>query len=119
MALGDLLARLHFKDNAKGKRPPHTPKYRKTRVLADGAFDSLHLGCVALIKVMMNTGAGPTGFVGPELGDIHLDAEIAFIHIRANRARNLKTRYRSRQSPLVGVALEAFSKALERYLRSN
>lgn len=67
--------------------------------------------------------------------DIHLDAPIPHIHIRANHKQGLKTAHSERQIPLVGAALlaaqqfpeglcryvsaDSASSAINKYLREN
>ncbi|KQS73015.1 hypothetical protein ASG39_04670 [Rhizobium sp. Leaf371] len=76
----------------------------------------------AIVAVLENTGARPKEITGLHEDDIHLDAPIPYIRIRANCNRELKNTPSERDIPLVGVALEAlkrFPKGFPRYSRNN
>jgi len=56
------------------------------------------------------TGAGCSELLGLRPQDIRLDHEIPHISIEPYEGRKLKTKFRKRQIPLVGFALDAFKK---------
>jgi integrase len=57
---------------------------------------------------------GPAEVGGLAVADVSLGGEVPFVWVRQNSVRRLKTSARTRQVPLVGVALEAAQDAVER-----
>lgn len=61
-----------------------------------------------VIMAMADTGAREAEIFGLTKGDIYLDAETPYIHIRPREGYRLKTNTSERKIPLVGTALLAF-----------
>nr|WP_033406979.1 hypothetical protein [Kiloniella laminariae] len=62
-----------------------------------------------IVWAFASTGAGLSELIGLRSQDIHLDCEIPYIELKPNEVRGEdKTRYRKRDLPIVGSALEAF-----------
>ena len=108
LGLEDKLSRLRFKEKKKGKRPPYSVEFVKRHILRHKAMAGLHPECRALVLITLNTGIGPSEACGLRPEDIHLKAAIPYIDIRPSEGRSLKTVYRPRKIPLLGVALKAF-----------
>jgi len=86
--------------------------------LDSGELNGMNLEARALVYFMADTGARVGEIFGLLPEDIFLEAEIPFIHIRANEKQGLKTAHSDRQIPLVGAALFAaqqFPQGLSRY----
>lgn len=66
-----------------------------------------------LLALLLDTGARCSEIVGLALDDIHLDSPVPFVSIRHRPWRPLKTRFSSRDIPLVGMALWAASRLRE------
>ena len=67
-----------------------------------------------ILRIMRNTSGGPAEIGGAVLANVSLDSEIPYIWIRPNHHRRLKVAVRDRQIPLIGLALEAATDAVER-----
>ena len=112
LGLEDRLSRLRFKEKKKGKRPPYSVEFIRRHLLPKGKLAGLHPECQAMIFIIMNTGASPSELCGLLPEDIHLSSVIPYIDIKPHDGRSLKTAYRPRQIPLVGVALKAFKEII-------
>lgn len=93
------------------KRYPFDIDYvQKTLLAKKGKLQGLDEKYWLFICAMADTGARPSELTGLEAenGDIVLDSEIPYIHIRDNKSRQLKNINSERKLPLVGSALYAF-----------
>lgn len=92
-----------------GKRVPLTVKYIKAKWLNNSALDDLNDELRNLLWAMIDTGCGFKELCGLDpKTDIKLYEKIPHIVVRANDHRKLKTTFRERHVPLVGLALKAF-----------
>jgi len=112
-----LFARVKLKA-ADDSRRSYEASYVQDVLLDSGEPNGMNLEARAHVYFMADTGArvGELFRLLPE--DIFLEAEIPFIHIRANEKQGLKTAHSDRQIPLVGAALFAaqqFPQGLSRY----
>jgi integrase len=60
-----------------------------------------------IIAMIADTGARPGEIIGLRVSDVHLSADIPYIHIQPYGERTVKTPYSNREVPLVGEALWA------------
>jgi integrase len=60
-----------------------------------------------IIAMIADTGARPGEIIGLRVSDVHLSADIPYIHIQPYDGRSVKTPYSDREVPLVGEALWA------------
>lgn len=89
------------------------------KLFADGNLSGLSADCRAMIEAMADTGCSMKELcqLSPDR-DIHLSDDIPHLRIRENEFGTLKTRYRDRTIPLVGLAHKAFQsfpRGFERY----
>lgn len=114
---------LTIKDGKKHKRerPPFSPEWIKTRLLASGVLDGLNTEARCIVLGMVNTGYRPSEAAGLLPEHIRLDHDIPHISIEPV-GRQLKTDQSKRVIPLVGVSLDAFRqcpKGFPRYQESS
>jgi len=92
-----------------GKRVPLTVEHIKAKWLNNSVFDSLSDTLRNLLWAMIDTGCGFKELCGLDpKTDIKLHDKIPHIVVRVNGFRKLKTDFRERRIPLVGLALKAF-----------
>ena len=87
-------------------------------LLAKGYLDGLNSQAKALLLLMVNTGAHGKELIGLTKDDIRLDWDVPHIVLVPNNIRRIKTGYRKRVIPLLGVSLEAiktFPNGFDRY----
>lgn len=104
-----LMSRVRFTENAS-TRPPFPTDFIKDNLLNLNNLRELNEECRLFLFAMADTGARPSELVGlnAENGDIHLNADIPYIHIRPEIDKALKTPHSKRMIPLVGASLYAF-----------
>jgi len=98
--------KMFFKDDQETKIPPFEDEWVRDKILVPGIFDVLNPELRAMIYVLIETGARTSEICNLLPEQIHLDANLPYIEIRAID-RELKTVTSKREIPLVGVALEA------------
>ena len=106
-----LFARINLTEHENDrKRRPFDPGYIQNTLLDRQRLGGLNHECQMLLFAMADTGARPNELIGldPDNGDIRLDTDIPYIHIRPNSVRQLKTPHSKRILPLVGASLFAF-----------
>lgn len=129
---------LRFTEN-QSKRSPLNTRYIANNWINNPVLDNTTQELKYMLWVMIDTGCGFKELCGldPDT-DSHLETEIPYIEIRENEKRKIKTSFRSRKIPLIGLALEAFqnfprgfrsyntcngptnaSAALNKFLKSN
>ena len=101
------LGELSFREGETRTRPPFSPEWIKTRILAPGALSGLNEEARGLLLGMVNTGYRPSEGAGLTAKTIRLDAAVPHIAIEPE-GRQLKSAYARRVIPLTGVSLEAF-----------
>jgi integrase len=101
------LGELSFREGETRTRPPFSPDWIKTRLLAPGALSGLNDEARGLLLGMVNTGYRPSEGAGLTAKTIRLDAAVPHIAIEPE-GRQLKSAYARRVIPLTGVSLEAF-----------
>jgi len=135
--IDDLFKRIRF-PQIKSQRPPFSTEHIQNQLLNLNNLNGLNDECRWFIFAMADTGARPSELVGldPNNGDIRLDTDVPYIHIRPDYQKALKTTQSERMIPLVGASLSAFqnlpsgfkkyyrkadtlSNTLNKYLRDN
>tara|TARA_R110002095_G_scaffold116886_1_gene101950 strand:+ start:93 stop:1400 length:1308 start_codon:yes stop_codon:yes gene_type:complete len=117
----ELFTRIRFKE-VKSKRLPFETNYIRDVLLNLDNLKGLERECQLFLFAMADLGARPSELVGLNFkaGDIRLDTEIPYIHIHAEKDKEIKTPYSERYIPLVGASLYAFQNlpnGFERYYR--
>ncbi len=109
--INDLFSRMQF-SNKTNSRPPIPTNHIKSHLLNLANLEGLHDEAKIFLFAMADTGARPSELLGLNAnnGDIRLDTEIPYIHIRPEKDKALKTPHSERQIPLVGSSLFAFQK---------
>jgi len=95
------------KDDGKQRLPFETDFIRNTLLNRDN-LKGLNQQAHWVLYAFADTGAGLNELTGLRTEDIILDQNIPYIFIRPRKGHTLKTKFRERQIPLVGFALEAF-----------
>lgn len=111
------LGGLRLEEGEKGQRPPFSDEWIRSKLLAQGALDGLHLEAAAILLVMVNTGARPSEIAALTDRTIRLQDKVPHISIEPD-GRKLKSRHARRMIPLAGVSLEAlkvFAAGFPRY----
>lgn len=99
---------MKFKEK-RTKRVAFSLDFVRDHLLKAGALAGLNDQASNLVFALIDTGCGFKELCGLDpLKDIRLDADIPHILIRPNANRTLKTDFRERTIPLVGLALTAF-----------
>lgn len=116
-----LFARIRLKET-KSTKPPFKTDFIRDQLLVPQNLKGLEPECKLFLYAMTDLGARPSELVGldVEKGDIRLDTDIPFIHIREDKNKELKTAYSERVMPLVGASLYAFQQlplGFEHYYR--
>lgn len=95
----------------QGKRPAFDIKFIVNRWINNPVFENTSPELKYMLWAMIDSGCGFKELcaLDPDR-DIHLDGDIPYIDIRVHETRRLKTSFRPRKIPLVGLALEAFQK---------
>lgn len=115
------LTDLALKEGEKGRRPPFSDEWIKTKLLAPRALEGLNTEARCILLGMINTGYRPSEAAGLLPKHINLEGEVPYISIEPE-GRSLKNATSKRQIPLTGVSLEAFQtcpKGFPRYLKSS
>ncbi|MES9948454.1 MAG: DUF6538 domain-containing protein [Candidatus Thiodiazotropha sp.] len=104
-----LMSRVRFTETTS-TRPPFPTDFIKNNLLDLNNLRELNEECRLFLFAMADTGARPSELVGlnTENGDIRLDTNIPYIHIRPEIDKALKTPHSKRMIPLVGASLYAF-----------
>ncbi|WP_144577108.1 DUF6538 domain-containing protein [Agrobacterium sp. DE0009] len=98
---------MKFKEK-RTKRVAFSVGFVRDHLLKAGALAGLNDQASNLVFALIDTGCGFKELCGLDPLDIRLDADIPHILIRPNANRTLKTDFRERTIPLVGLALTAF-----------
>lgn len=109
---------LRFSGADSSRREPFSNAWIQDRLLAPGAFAGLNPEARAIFYAMVETGMGVSEAVNRPPEQIILDAEIPHVRVRPTATRQLKTKVRARDIPLVGVSLmayQAFPQGFQRY----
>lgn len=87
---------------------------REFPIFSASEIQSLRAACLHgnddirwLLALLIDTGARPAEIAGLALDDLHLDADVPHIEIRARPWRGLKSAAANRRIPLIGAALWA------------
>lgn len=96
-----------LKAGEKRVRPPFSPEWIKTKLLAAGALDGLNTEARCIVLGMINTGYRPSEAAGLLPEHIRLDGPVPYISIEPV-GRQLKNATSKRVIPLAGVSLDAF-----------
>ncbi|MEN5275692.1 DUF6538 domain-containing protein [Brucella sp. TWI432] len=103
-----VFSRMNFKEK-KSRRSALNISHIRKEWIENNTLSSLNDDLRFIVLAMIDSGCNFKELCGidPEQ-DIHLQAEIPHIILRDNKYRKLKTPFRERRIPLVGLALEAF-----------
>lgn len=117
--LNGLFDRMRFTEE-RNSRSPFPASFIREEILNVNNLNGLNLEAQLLLYAMADTGARILELVGlnSKTGDICLDTDIPYIHIRPSTDRQLKTPQSERIIPLTGAALFAFKQlpnGFERY----
>lgn len=99
-------SKIHLEEE-RSSRPAYTIQFLKDNWLTGSPFETLNQEALHILYTIMDTGAGPKEICGLAPEDIHIDQDIPYIEIKANKFRKLKTSHRDRKIPLVGMSLKA------------
>ncbi|MFW7358312.1 MAG: DUF6538 domain-containing protein [Brucella sp.] len=99
------------------QRVPMTVGFIKANWISNPIFDRLNDELRHILWVMIDTGCNFKELGGLDPDDIKLNDTIPHIILRPNRHRKLKTAFRERNIPLVGLALSALKKHPEGFPR--
>lgn len=101
--------KLRFKeDKKKGKRPPFSTDWVRSKILVPNLFDSMNNEARGILFALIETGARPSEICNLLPENICLDARVPYIQIREKDNREVKASDSNRDIPLVGISLEAF-----------
>ncbi len=112
-----LFAKLTLEESYEQLRKPFSNAFIKDTLLHKDTFKDLNEDATNIVYTLINTSARPSEIIGLDESDIKLDDEIPHILIRPNEHRQLKTKYSSRQIPLIGCSLKALQKHPTGFLR--
>jgi len=92
---------------------PYRDDFVRNRILAPGALDNLLEPARLLILTLIETGCRTSEIANIRAQDIILDTDVPYIRIQPRPGREVKAPSSMREIPLVGVALEALTRAPE------
>ncbi|OHV85911.1 hypothetical protein LCM4579_00690 [Ensifer sp. LCM 4579] len=103
---------LTFPDRKSQKRvvPPFEVEFIRDRILAVGAHEGLNREALAIMLVLVETGARPSEICNLPPERIHLKANVPYITVDYQEERVIKTESSTRDIPLMGVALATMRK---------
>ncbi|KEO56655.1 DUF6538 domain-containing protein [Thioclava indica] len=111
------LSDLSLKEGRKGKRPPFSDNWIRTKLLAPNALRGLNPQAQAILLGMVNTGMRPSELAALRPEEICLDDPVPHLRLQP-LGRHLKSQNAERKIPLLGVsldALRAFPGGFDRY----
>ncbi|THU41857.1 hypothetical protein FAM09_07085 [Niastella caeni] len=103
-----IFKKLEIKRDDARKRPPFSTQFILDRLLVPENLKGLNVQARNALYAFSETGACIAELVGLLPEDIRLNAEIPHIVIVSRKYTSQKTKYRRREIPLVGFALDAF-----------
>jgi hypothetical protein len=103
-----LFKKLLLPSDNEGQRLPFETDYILSTLLNPENLKGLNEQAKWVLYAMAETGAGVSEQVGLMAEDIVLNHDVPHIIIRPRQNKALKTKYRKREIPLVGFALDAF-----------
>ena len=107
-------ARLNFSSRKKRTRPPFDRDWLTGTILKPGALAGLNREARGIVLALIETGARPSEICNLAPGDIRTADKVAHLIIQPRTdpddPREIKTASSERSVPLVGVALEVFTK---------
>lgn len=103
-----LFKKLILKEEDMGTRKPFTTEWIITKLLNEDNLRGLDTQAKWALYAFAETGAGVSELVGLRSENIILESDTPHIRISKHKQHSLKTRYRPREIPLVGFALDAF-----------
>lgn len=104
-----LFERINIREDVLYRRLSFEPDFVQNTLLAANKLLGLDEELRFFIATMADTGARISELVGLDAknGDINLEADVPYIHIRENKIRKLKNPHSNRVIPLVGASLYA------------
>ncbi|OQP67229.1 hypothetical protein A3860_02395 [Niastella vici] len=112
-----LFKKIQIKRDDAGKRPAFTTEYLLETFLKPENLAGLNEQARNALYAFSETGAGISELVSLLPEDIRLDDEIPHIVIVSRKGSTQKTKYRRREIPLVGFALDAFKECPDGFTR--
>ncbi|KZL24538.1 phage integrase [Pseudovibrio sp. WM33] len=116
-------------DDLQDHRPSFSRDWIASRLLVEGAFGGTNDEAVLAFKILINTGLRPSELLGARLEDFNLECDVPYIRIEEYREgavkRKLKTKWSTRDVPLLGISLSAAKELVARggvqayYLKSD
>lgn len=107
-------AKLNFTARKKRSRPPFDRDWLKGTILKPGALAGLNREARGIVLALVETGARPSEIANLTAGDIKTGDKVPHLIIQPRTdpedPREIKTASSERKVPLVGVALEVFTK---------
>ncbi|MEM7730442.1 MAG: integrase, partial [Pseudomonadota bacterium] len=108
---------LRFKNVTYKDIPPFETEWIRTRILAEGALDTLNDQARDIVLTLIETGCRPSEIANLKPEHIMFDHDIPHLRIRPQAERELKSKSASRDIPLLGVSLEAMRRHPEGFPR--
>lgn len=106
---------IHFLSKTLKEVPAFENKWVRNRLLISGAMTGLRADLQLIVFMLIETGCRPSEIINLAAEDIVLDHDVPHISIKSRasgkKKREVKTNASERVIPLVGVALEAASRA--------
>jgi len=112
-----LFKKIQIKRDDAGKRPAFTTAFLLETFLKPENLAGLNEEARNALYAFSETGAGISELVSLLPEDIRLDDEIPHIVIVSRKGSTQKTKYRRREIPLVGFALDAFKECPDGFTR--
>lgn len=98
---------MSWKDRKPVKRPANTSDWVITTLLMQPSLAEMNAEERRIYLMMIETGMRPSEICNLQPENIHLDANIPFVHVTEMDGVDIKTQSSDREIPLVGVSLEA------------
>jgi len=106
-AYSEPFRRLRFTVDKNHQTFPFSNEWIRNKILAPNALNGMNDEMRDIFLMMVNTGMSGSEIVGLQSDELHLSDPIPWVEITPNENRALKTTFRKRNTPLVGVSLEA------------
>ncbi|SFQ11932.1 DUF6538 domain-containing protein [Nitratireductor indicus] len=114
-------SKLNFHEKKKRIRPPFSVEWIVGTILKPGAMQTMNDEARGVALALIETGARPSEIANLTKQSIHIDADIPHLSIEPRvdpeDPREIKTASSERKLPLIGVALEVFSRFPEGFPR--
>jgi integrase len=109
MGLPNVFQKLMIKGRDTGKRAAFDLALARRIAIDPDGMAGLNDEARGVVLAMVETGMSPSEICGLGAQDIRLDVAVPHVRVRAEQNRELKTDFRVRDIPLVGVSLQALT----------